>query len=186
LFLRLDNRGSANRGFDFETALHRNMGSVEVSDQMEGVKYLRSLPYVDNDRIGVHGWSYGGFMTIKMMLQAPDMFKVGVAGGPVCDWKYYEVMYGERYMGTPENNPAGYEQASLLNKAGNLKGRLLIIHGAVDPVVVWQHSLMFLEKSIKAKKQVDYFVYPTEEHNVGWGNRGHLQEKIYKYFKDFL
>lgn len=186
LVFTLDNRGSANRGFEFETALHRSMGTVEVADQMEGIRYLKTLPYVDAERIGVHGWSYGGFMTMSLMLNEPDVFKVGVAGGPVCDWKYYEVMYGERYMGTPENNPAGYEQSSLLNKAGNLKGRLLIIHGAVDPVVVWQHSLMFLEKSIEAKKQVDYFVYPTEEHNVGWGNRGHLHEKITQYFKDFL
>jgi len=182
----LDNRGSANRGFEFESALHLNMGSVEVEDQMTGVTYLTSLPYVDADRIGLHGWSYGGFMTISMMLQHPGIFKAGVAGGPVTDWKYYEVMYGERYMGTPENNPLGYEQASLLNKAANLEGRLLIIHGAVDPVVVWQHSLMFLEECIRAGKHVDYFVYPTEEHNVGWGNRNHLHEKIVRYFEDFL
>jgi dipeptidyl-peptidase 4 len=186
LVFTLDNRGSANRGYDFETALHRNMGSVEIDDQLEGVNYLKSLPYVDSQRIGVHGWSYGGYLTIGMMLREPDLFKVGVAGGPVTDWKYYEIMYGERYMGTPENNPEGYEKASLLNKVDRLSGRLLIIHGAVDPVVVWQHSLMFLEKSIEAKKLVDYFVYPTEEHNVGWGNRGHLHEKIYRYFKDFL
>ena len=182
----LDNRGSANRGFEFETALHLNMGSVEIEDQMEGIRYLKALPYVDSARIGVHGWSYGGFMTIGMMLNEPDIFKVGVAGGPVTDWKYYEILYGERYMGTPENNPTGYEHSSLLNKADKLEGRLLIIHGAVDPVVVWQHSMMFLEKSIEGRKQVDYFVYPTEEHNVGWGNRGHLHEKIAQYFKDFL
>ncbi len=186
LVFTLDNRGSSNRGFDFETAIHRNLGVAEAADQMEGIKYLKSLPYVDASRIGIHGWSYGGFMTINMMLREPDVFKVGVAGGPVCDWKFYEIMYGERYMGTPQNNPVGYDQASLLNKSGKLKGRLLIIHGAVDPVVVWQQSLMFLEESITAKKQVDYFVYPTEEHNVGWTNRGHLNEKIYRYFKDFL
>ena len=186
LVFTLDNRGSANRGFEFESALHLNMGSVEVEDQMTGVQYLKTLPYVDAERIGVHGWSYGGFMTMTMMLDYPDVFKVGVAGGPVCDWKYYEIMYGERYMGTPENNPEGYEKSSLLNKAQNLKGRLLIIHGAVDPVVVWQHSMMYLEKSIEARKNVDYFVYPTEEHNVGWANRGHLHDKIYRYFKDFL
>ncbi len=186
LVFTLDNRGSSNRGFEFETAIFHNLGSAEVEDQMEGIKYLKTLPYVDSERIGVHGWSYGGFMTISLMLKQPDVFKVGVAGAPVCDWKYYEVMYGERYMGTPENNPHGYKQSGLLDKAKNLKGRLLIIHGSVDPVVVWQHSLMFLESSIAAKKQVDYFVYPTEEHNVGWGNRGHLYEKIYRYFKDFL
>jgi len=186
LVFSLDNRGSSNRGFEFETSIHRNLGVKEVEDQMEGVTYLKSLPYVDTDRIGVHGWSYGGYMTINMMLSSPETFKVGVAGGPVCDWQYYEVMYGERYMGTPENNARGYDRANLVNKASNLEGRLLMIHGAVDPVVVWQHSLMFLEESINAKKQVDYFVYPTEEHNVGWGSRGHLHEKIYRYFKDFL
>jgi dipeptidyl-peptidase 4 len=186
LVFTLDNRGSANRGFEFESALHLNMGSVEVEDQMTGVQYLKTLPYVDAERIGVHGWSYGGFLTMSMMLDHPEVFKVGVAGGPVCDWKYYEIMYGERYMGTPENNPKGYENSSLLNKAQNLQGRLLIIHGAVDPVVVWQHSMMYLEKSIEARKNVDYFVYPSEEHNVGWANRGHLHEKIYRYFKDYL
>lgn len=182
----LDNRGSSNRGFAFESATHRNLGEKEAEDQMVGVKYLQSLSYVDSERIGVHGWSYGGFMTINLMLRYPEVFKTGVAGGPVCDWQYYEVMYGERYMGTPENNPIGYENASLVNKAELLEGRLLIIHGGIDPVVVLQHSLMFIENSIKARKQVDFFIYPTHEHNVGGPDRGHLHEKIYQYFNDFL
>ena len=117
----LDNRGSENRGLEFEQATFRQLGQIEMQDQMKGVEYLKSLPYVDANRMGVHGWSFGGFMTISLMLNYPDVFKVGVAGGPVIDWKWYEVMYGERYMDTPQTNPDGYEKISLINKAGNLK-----------------------------------------------------------------
>ncbi len=156
----LDNRGTANRGRDFEQSIHRNLGIKEVKDQMVGVDYLKTLSFVDADRIGVDGWSYGGFMTISMMLDNPDVFKVGVAGGPVIDWSYYEIMYGERYMDTPQENPEGYEKANLLNKVGNLEGKLLIIHGTEDPTVVWQHSLQFIKHAIDEDKDIDYFVYP--------------------------
>ena len=182
----LDNRGSANRGRDFEQAIFRNLGTVEVKDQMAGVNYLKGLPYVDSTRIGVDGWSYGGFMTISMKLKNPGVFKVAVAGGPVIDWKYYEVMYGERYMDTPQTNPEGYKNASLLNYVDNLKGKLLVIHGTMDPTVVWQQSLLFLQKAIKKGKQMDYFVYPGHEHNVRGKDRAHLYTKITNYFKDNL
>ncbi len=182
----LDNRGSANRGLDFEQAVHRKLGTLEVADQARGVEYLSDLPYIDPDRIGVHGWSYGGFMTISLMLKKPGLFKVGVCGGPVTDWKYYEVMYGERYMDTPESNPEGYEEASLLNHAGRLDGDLLIIHGTSDPVVVWQHSLALIKKFIQEGKQVDYFVYPGHGHGVGGRDRVHLNAKMAKYFVDHL
>jgi len=182
----LDNRGSAHRGRDFEQAIHRNMGTIEVEDQGVGVEYLKSLSFVDADRIGVNGWSYGGFMTISLMLKKADDFKVGVCGGPVTDWKYYEIMYGERYMDTPESNPEGYEEASLLNHADKLKGDLLIIHGTFDPVVVWQHSLTMIDKFIKSGKQVDYFVYPGHGHGVGGKDRIHLNAKMAKYFIDHL
>ncbi|MDT8393354.1 MAG: DPP IV N-terminal domain-containing protein [Bacteroidales bacterium] len=182
----LDNRGSAHRGRDFEQAIHRRMGTIEVEDQARGVEYLKSLPYVDADRIGVNGWSYGGFMTISLMLKQAGDFKVGVCGGPVTDWKYYEIMYGERYMDTPESNPEGYEEASLLNHADKLKGDLLIIHGTSDPVVVWQHSLALINRFIKKGKQVDYFVYPGHGHGVGGRDRVHLNAKMAKYFKDHL
>lgn len=182
----LDNRGSAHRGLEFEQALFRNMGTIEIEDQMVGIKYLKSLEYVDADRIGVDGWSYGGFMTISMMLKQPETFKVGVAGGPVTDWKYYEVMYGERYMDTPEQNPDGYKNASLLNYADKLEGDLLIIHGTSDPVVVWQHSQDLIRHFIDEGKQVDYFVYPGHGHGVGGKNRLHLNQKIVKYFDDHL
>lgn len=182
----LDNRGSANRGRDFEQSVHRQLGENEVKDQMVGVNYLKSLPYVDASRIGVDGWSYGGFMTINLMLTHPDVFKVGVAGGPVIDWKYYEVMYGERYMDTPDENPEGYEKSSLLSKIDNFDGRLLIIHGTSDPTVVWQHSQVFLKSAIEHDKNIDYFVYPGHGHNVRGADRAHLYKKILTYFNDYL
>ncbi len=182
----LDNHGSANRGLEFEQAVFRNLGTLEIADQMKGVEYLRSQSFVDPERIGVDGWSYGGFMTISLMLKQPEDFKVGVAGGPVTDWKYYEVMYGERYMDTPEQNPDGYKESSLLNHAEKLQGDLLIIHGTSDPVVVWQHSLELIRKFIKKGIQVDYFVYPGHGHGVGGKDRLHLNQKIFKYFQDHL
>jgi dipeptidyl-peptidase-4 len=182
----LDNHGTANRGLAFEQAIFRNLGTLEVEDQMLGVDYLKKLSYVDTSKIGVHGWSYGGFMTISMLLKHSDVFKVAVAGGPVIDWKYYEVMYGERYMDTPEENPDGYDNANLLNYVKNLKGKLLIIHGAIDNTVVWQHSLTFVKKCVDEGKQLDYFVYPEHEHNVRGKDRVHLLHKIENYFNDYL
>ena len=182
----VDSRGSANRGYEFESAIWRNCGSIEVSDQMDGVNYLKSLPYVDADRIGVDGWSYGGFMTISLKLKNPGVFKTATAGGPVIDWKWYEVMYGERYMSSPEDNPEGYKKSSLLNYADQLEGKLLVIHGAQDPTVVMQHSLEFIKECIKAGKQVDYFIYPDHEHNVRGKDRIHLYEKIFQYHKENL
>jgi dipeptidyl-peptidase-4 len=182
----LDNRGSANRGFEFESIIHRQCGEKEMADQMAGVKYLKSLGYVDSTRIGIDGWSYGGFMTISMMLQNPGVFKAGCAGGPVIDWKWYEVMYGERYMDTPMQNPDGYEKSSLINYVGNLDGKLLIIHGTNDNTVVWQNSLTFLDECINQGKQVDYFVYPGADHNMRGKARVHLFDKISGYFNDYL
>ena len=181
-----DNRGTQNRGLEFEQAIHGQCGQAEMADQMEGVKMLMDLPYVDSDRIGVHGWSYGGFMTISLITNYPDVFKVGVAGGPVIDWKWYEVMYGERYMDHPERNPEGYAKTSLINKAADLKGKLLICQGAIDPVVVWEHSLSFIRECIKNNVQVDYFPYPCAEHNVMGKDRVHLHDKISMYFEDYL
>lgn len=179
----VDNRGTSNRGRDFEHIIHRQLGVIEMADQMKGVDFLRSLPYVDINRIGVHGWSYGGFMTTNLMLTYPDVFKVGVAGGPVIDWKYYEIMYGERYMDSPQSNPEGYANADLKQKAANLKGRLLLIHGDIDPVVIWQHSLSFLKACVDSNTYPDYFVYPRHEHNVLGKDRIHLHEKITRYFE---
>ena len=181
-----DNRGTQNRGLAFEQAIHGQCGQAEMADQMMGVKMLMELPYVDKDRIGVHGWSYGGFMTISLITNYPDVFKVAVAGGPVIDWKWYEVMYGERYMDHPDVNPDGYAKTSLINKAKDLKGKLLICQGAIDPVVVWEHSLSFIRECIKNNVQVDYFPYPCAEHNVMGKDRVHLHDKISMYFEDYL
>ena len=186
LLFILDNRGSENRGRDFEQATFRRLGQTECEDQMQGVKYLLSLPYVDADRIGVHGWSYGGFMTITMMTRHPEIFKVGVAGGPVIDWKLYEVMYGERYMDTPQQNPEGYKEASLIAQAKNLKGKLQIITGYNDNTVVPQHCLSFIYECNKVGTQPDFYVYPGEEHNMLGHQSVHLHERITQYFEDFL
>jgi len=182
----LDNRGSANRGRDFEQAVFRNLGELEMKDQMVGVEYLKSLSFVDPDRIGVDGWSYGGFMTTLLMVRHPETFKVGVGGGPVIDWQYYEVMYGERYMDTPQDNPEGYEKAKLINYVDKLEGKLLLIHGTSDPTVVWQHSLRFVQEAISKGKQMDYFVYPGHGHGVRGTDRIHLNKKIATYFIDNL
>lgn len=186
LLFILDNRGSSDRGRDFAQATYRHLGTVEMQDQMKGVEYLKSLPYVDADRLGVHGWSFGGFMTTNLMTTYPDVFKVGVAGGPVIDWKWYEVMYGERYMGSPQNNPEGYEESSLLHKAKNLKGKLQIITGMNDPVVLPQHCLNFLKACILVGTQPDFFVYPGEPHNMRGHQSTHLHERISQYFDDYL
>ena len=181
-----DGRGTQNRGAEYEKAIYGRCGQAEMADQMEGIRMLSGLPYVDKDRIGVHGWSYGGFMTISLITTYPDIFKVAVAGGPVIDWKWYEVMYGERYMGNPSTNPEGYALTSLIGKAGNLKGKLLICQGAVDNVVLWQHSLNFIRECIRNNVQVDYFPYPCAQHNVMGKDRIHLMDKVTMYFDDYL
>ena len=186
VMLTVDNRGSSNRGLEFENVTHRQLGVEEMKDQMKGVELLKSLDYVDANRIGVHGWSFGGFMTTNLMLTYNDTFKVGVAGGPVIDWKMYEVMYGERYMDTPQDNPEGYKNSDLTQRAGDLKGRLQIIIGANDPVCVPQHSIAFLRACIDAGTHADYFIYPGGVHNMVGRDRIHLHERITQYFEDFL
>ena len=181
-----DNRGTENRGAAFEKAINRRCGQEEMKDQMAGIDRLRSLPFIDAERIGVHGWSYGGFMTISLMTTYPEVFKAGVAGGPVIDWKWYEVMYGERYMDNPDTNPEGFEAVSLIGKAERLQGKLLICQGAMDSTVVWQHSLSFIQRCIDLEIPVDYFPYPTAEHNVFGRNRIHLMDKVTQYFEDYL
>jgi dipeptidyl-peptidase-4 len=184
LVFTLDNRGSGNRGFAFESQIHRQLGTVEIEDQMTGVDFLKSLAYVDGDRMAVHGWSFGGFMTTSMMLRTPGIYTTGVAGGPVTDWKYYEIMYGERYMDQPQENEEGYANASLLNKTDELEGKLLLIHGTSDDVVVMQHNLKLVQKFIESEKQIDFFPYPMHEHNVYGKDRVHLMKKVLNYILD--
>lgn len=182
----LDGRGTSYRGKAFEQATHRQLGTREMEDQLKGVDYLKSLPYVDAGRIGVHGWSFGGFMTTSLMTRHPGVFKVAAAGGPVIDWTYYEIMYTERYMDSPQDNKEGYDKNNLLNYVDQLKGKLLMIHGAQDPVVVWQHSILYQKKAVDKNVQLDYYVYPGHEHNVLGKDRSHLMEKITDYFIENL
>jgi len=182
----MDNHGTSFRGADFEQIIHRHLGDIESKDQLIGINYLKTLPYVDAARIGIDGWSYGGFMTLTLYLRNPGVFKVATCGGPVIDWKYYEIMYGERYMDTPEQNPEGYKKACILNYVDQLKGKLLVIHGAQDNTVVWQNSLQFIQTCIQKAKQVDYFVYPNHEHNVSGTDRLHLYRKLAEYYDQNL
>jgi dipeptidyl-peptidase-4 len=182
----IDNRGSDGRGRSFEQAHHRQLGTPEMEDQLAGVNYLKSLSYVDGTRLGIHGWSYGGFMTSTLMCRAPGTFKAGIAGAPVIDWSMYEIMYGERYMDTPAENPQGYELSNVANHAGNLKGKFMLIHGTSDDVVVWQHTQNFLKKAIEAGVPVEYFIYPGHGHGIGGKDRIHLMKKMTAYFKDHL
>ncbi len=183
IIFTLDNRGSHNRSSDFEQATHRHLGDKEMEDQLIGIDYLKSLPYVDSDKMAVHGWSFGGFMTTSLMLRQPGIFKVGVAGGPVIDWRLYEIMYGERYMDTPQENPEGYKKADLTNYIQNLKGKLLIIHGQVDNVVVPQHSMKLLKAAVDQGIQIDFFTYPGYQHNVRGKDRVHLMRKVIGYIE---
>lgn len=186
LVFTLDGRGSNNRGIEFEQAVFGQLGQLEMKDQLTGVDYLKSLPYVDSDKMAIHGWSYGGFMTLSLMVNYPDVFKVGVAGGPVTDWSMYEVMYGERYMDTPQKNPEGYDLTRVYDKTDQLKGDVLIIHGSADPTVVMQHSELFLKDAIKNQKPIDFFMYPGYKHNVRGKDRIHLMKKVFQYINQKL
>jgi dipeptidyl-peptidase-4 len=182
----LDNHGSADRGLEFEQAVHRKLGTLEMDDQLRGVEYLKTLPYVDASRMGVHGWSFGGFMTTTLMTKNPGLFKAGVAGGPVIDWSLYEVMYTERYMDTPEQNPEGYQNANLVGSAKNLKDRLMLIHGTVDDVVVWQHSQEMVKQCVSDGVLIDYMIYPEHPHNVVGKDRLHLYKTVLRYLMEHL
>ncbi len=179
----VDGRGSENRGVNFEQAMFRNLGHVEMMDQLTAVDYMKATGFVQEDRIAVHGWSYGGFMTTSLMLEHPKVFTCGVGGGPVIDWKFYETMYTERYMDTPQSNPEGFKKTSLLNKVDQLEGKLMLIHGAIDDVVVWQHSMEFVRECVSKGVQLDYFAYPEHPHNVRGRDRVHLMRKVIDYIQ---
>ena len=181
LVFTVDGRGSANRGFAFESGIHRQLGTLEMDDQLKGVEFLKSKPFVDGNRLAVHGWSFGGFMTTSLMLRQPGVFTCGVAGGPVTDWSYYEVMYGERYMDMPQENPEGYKNNRLMEYVKNLQGDLLLIHGTVDDVVVMQHNLALVKAFVDAGVQMDFFPYPMHKHNVRGKDRVHLMQKVLDY-----
>ncbi len=182
----IDTRGSDNRGKVFEQSIFRKLGEVQMQDMMAAVNYLHAQPFVDKEKMALFGWSFGGFMTTDFLLNHPGIFKAGVAGGPVMDWKYYEIMYGERYMDTPQENPEGYNATNLIKQAGKLKDKLLLIHGIQDPVVVQQHSVNFVKACVDAGVQVDYMIYPGHEHNVLGKDRAHLYQKVTDYITEHL
>ena len=182
----LDTRGSSNRGKAFEQAIHRQAGVLQMQDLMSGVEYLKSLSFTDANNMGLFGWSYGGFMTTDFMLIHPGIFKAAVAGGPVIDWKFYEIMYTERYMDSPQENPEGFAATDLTKKIGNLKGKLLLIHGMQDNVVLMQHSVNLVKAAVDKGVQVDYMIYPGHEHNVLGKDRAHLYQKVTDYFTQNL
>ena len=181
-----DNRGTQCHGAAYEKAISRCCGQAEMQDQMVGIRALLAEPWIDSTRVGVHGWSYGGFMTISLATTYPEIFKVAVAGGPVIDWKWYEIMYGERYMDTELTNPEGFALTTLMGKANKLQCRLLICQGAIDDTVVWQHSLSFLQECIDEGKQVEYFPFPKAYHNMMGRERVYLYQKITDYFDNNL
>lgn len=162
----LDNRGASYRGAAFESALYLHMASVEVADQVTGVDFLKSLPYVDPARIGIFGWSYGGYMTLMCMLKAPQVFAAGVAGAPPSDWRLYDTHYTERYMSTPVKNPEGYADAIVLNHAQNLRAPLLVIHGMADDNVLFTHSTALFKKFQDFGKPFDVMPYPGSKHGL--------------------
>ncbi len=182
----LDTRGSANRGKAFEQSMFRHAGKVQAEDMLTAVEHLQRLPFVDKNRMGLFGWSFGGFNTINFMLSYPGVFKAAVAGGAVTDWSLYEVMYTERYMDTPRENPEGYAETDLKRKVERLKGKLLLIHGLQDPVVVQQHTVNFVKAAVDKGVQLDYMIYPGHEHNVMGKDRAHLYQKVSDYFNQAL
>jgi dipeptidyl-peptidase-4 len=182
----LDNRGTAYRGLEFEQTTFGQLGTIEIEDQLIGVEYLKSLPYVNQERMGVYGWSYGGFMSASLMTRTPDIFKMGVASGSVTDWSLYEIMYTERYMDTPQMNPEGYKQSSVLNYIQNLKGKLLLIHGTGDLTVVPQHSLSLIKKAVELGIDLDFFPYIGSQHSVKGKAKLHMFNKITNYFLENL
>lgn len=184
--LTVDVRGSDNRGKAFEQSMFRRAGEVQMEDMMSAVDYLKAQPYVDAANMGLFGWSFGGFATTDFMLTHPGVFKAAVAGGPVINWAFYEIMYTERYMDTPQENPEGYAATYLSNRVDQLKGKLLLIHGQQDPVVVQQHSVDFVKHAVDKGVQVDYMIYPGHEHNVMGKDRVHLYQKVTDYFDLYL
>ncbi len=183
---RLDGHGTNNRGIEFSQKIHRQMGVLETRDQLHAIEHVKKIASIDPARIGVHGWSYGGYMTLNLMLRAPEVFACGVSGAPVTDWAQYETGYTERYMDTPAENPEGYADSSMLPRAAALKGRLLIVHGTDDKTVMWSHSLAFVDRCIDAGVLIDYMPYPMQKHGLRGKDRLHLYRLMTRFFGEHL
>jgi dipeptidyl-peptidase 4 len=183
---QLDNRGSTGRGHAFETPINRRMGKVELADQLDGIRYLVGQGFVDPNRIGINGWSYGGYMTINALLNAPDIFRAGVAGAPVTNWQNYDTIYTERYLGLPSENPDGYKVSSLIDYADKLKGKLLMVHNIEDDNVLFQNTVQMSDALERAGKLFDMVIYPGKSHGVEGQLRKHLLEKTTDFFEKNL
>ncbi len=178
----VDGRGTGARGSEFEKQIYGKMGQLELKDQIEGAKYLGSLPYVDKDRIGIWGWSFGGYMSALCITAGADYFKTAVSVAPVTNFRYYDNIYTERYLGLPKDNPSGYDDNSPITYADKLKGNLLLVHGSTDDNVHYQNTMEFANALIKANKQFEMQIYPNRNHNIGGGNtRYHLFKRITEY-----
>ncbi len=185
--IRLDNRGTDNRGIEFSQCIHRHLGELEVVDQLAAVNHvLEAFPFADRTKVGVHGWSFGGFMTLRLMLLAPDTFACGVAGAPVTDWRRYETGYGERYMDTPEENPDGYEASSVLPLVDRLKGDLLLVQGTDDKTVMFSNSIAFLNACVEKGVQLRYMAYPMQQHGLRGKSRAHFYRMLTAFFREHL
>jgi dipeptidyl-peptidase-4 len=177
-----ENRGILGHGHAFETAVYRNLGVTELADQVAGIKHLVSLGFVDPDRIGIHGWSYGGFMTLNAMLNAPDVFRCGFSGAPVTSWLNYDTIYTERYMGLPSENPEGYQNTALPSKAANLKGKLMIAHNFEDDNVLFQNTLQAIDALELAGKQFEFMLYPQKAHGVSGAATRQMDQMMLDFF----
>ncbi|MDA3881684.1 MAG: prolyl oligopeptidase family serine peptidase [Bacteroidales bacterium] len=186
IIFSVDNRGSWGRGIEFENTTHLQLGQIEALDQKKGIDFLYTLPYVDTNRIGTYGWSFGGFMSITLLQQFPEHIQASVAGSPVTDWKYYEVMYGERYMNTPENNPEGYHQSSLVSHVDAIEGNLLLFYGGHDKVTVPAQSIEFIETCNSRGIPIETHFFPTQEHHMSGYHKLVVLEKIISFFRDNL
>ena len=184
---QLDNRGSTGRGHDFEIPIDHRLGEVELADQLRGLDHVTKYPFVDAERVGIYGHSYGGYMTLIALLRAGDRFKVGVSGSPVTDWRYYDTGYTERYMGTPQSNPGGYDSASLLDEADKLQGKLMIIHALMDENVHFEHTASMIDALVAADKDFDLLVFPGERHGYRSPKaRRYAYRRVVDYFVQHL
>ena len=178
----VDGRGTGARGSEFEKQVYGRMGKLELNDQIEGAKYFASLPYVDKERIGIWGWSFGGYMSALCITAGADYFKTAVSVAPVTNFRYYDNIYTERYLGLPKDNATGYDENSPITYADKLKGNLLIVHGSTDDNVHFQNTMEFVNALVKANKQFEMQVYPNRNHNISGGNtRYHLFKRITEY-----
>jgi dipeptidyl aminopeptidase/acylaminoacyl peptidase len=182
----LDNRGTDNRGIEFAQAVFRRLSRLEVEDQIRALDHVCALPFVDPERVGVHGWSYGGYMTLSLLLAHPDRYACGIAGAPVTDWAQYETGYTERYMDTPAENPDGYAAASVVTRARDLDSELLLIHGTDDRTVMLSHSMRFLRSCIDAGVLVDFMAYPMQQHGLRGKDRRHLYHLMTRHLHRHL